>query len=217
MRKVNYKSLKSVDEFLKNKSDLFMPLGNQKPEPVFFTEYENRGKPEKTFDKFLEANSNWRSYKCKKANLVDNEIVGFVKACLKDKSVLIKKQVIDYVNILATDKEDAYFLVKLFSHIYNAENFQSKKNEGQVATDAERKELLDLPLRILKMHKSNEVFKLSVLYQMSLSYDYQYVLFNETTILCDLYNTDAFQRSRRNKKDFDLLCQEFLKMSENVK
>ena len=215
MKKVNYKSLKSVDEFLNNRFVVYSPLGKVVPAPAFFKEYEN--KPEKIVEKVFYANANWRKYKYKKADFLKKEVPNYLKSFFQNKGRAIKKQVTDYINILATDEDDVYFMASLFAYIYNADNFQSKENKGQIATLAERKKLLDFPLRLLKMHKSNEAFKLSVLYQMYLPYDYQHVLFNETSILCDLYNTDAFQHSRRNQKDFEILRQKFLEKTKNSK
>lgn len=215
MKRVNYKSLKSVDEFLGNRFVVYLPLGKGVPGPSFFKEYEDKRKPEKILEKVFQANANWKNYKYKKVDFLGKEAPNYLESFFQNKGAPIKKQVTDYINILATDRDDVYFMANLFAYIYNANNFQSKENKGQIATLAERKKLLDFPLRLLKMHKSNEAFKLSVLYQMYLPYDYQHVLFNETSILCDLYNTDAFQHSKRNQKDFEFLRQKFLEKTAN--
>lgn len=217
MKKVNYKSFKSVidrlDEIFKNGHiSVHIPFGNENllkgSEHIFNPEYHHIDAETVLAEYFNEKPI--EKYNKKLYNeLLDfdyPEVYKRLKIRLsqtKPNNPAIKRQIISFMKLLSTNPNEAYFVGNLLASIYEAKNFKSKENEGQFATDEEKKRLLDIPLKVLKVNKHIKTFKRGVLYEMLFPEIYQEVLFNENHILNTLINDDNFQHNKKNQPEVD--------------
>ncbi|MBD5398103.1 hypothetical protein HDR60_01180 [bacterium] len=213
MKRIDYTSLKYVNNRLKELSDkysLFRPFDDGIKLDIF---EQYKDKREIILKKMFMIDDNFDNYKYVKKNFVNNEsgLTTYLNQHFYYKKPYFKKQVVDFINLLSTDSDDAYFIANILSYIYDAKDFKSKKNSSKFATDEEKKELLNLPLTVLKANKLNEEYKLSALYNIMHPELCEEFLFNETHILVDLFNTQTFLHNKRNQPEFDRMYKEHLK------
>ena len=226
MKKVNYKSFGYVirrhDEIFKDgRVFLYLPFSTGKfenSENVFDSAFHHVNSEEVLNSYFDEKNI--KKYDKKKYGAFDNYSYVYkrIKTRLsqtKPNKPEIRKQIISFMKLLATNPDEAYFVGNLLASIYEAANFESKENQGKFATDEEKKKLLDLPLEILKANRHIKTFKRGVLYEMLDPYMYQEVLFNEQDILLTLVNDENFQSYKKNKVELKEYYREHFKNLRN--
>ncbi len=185
MKKVNYKSLESVQdrfrELIKGSDFQYRPFEKDFFRNIIFNPEYHR----------IDVGEVLQEARDKKA-LKKSEFNGFSYIYRKLKSRLlqakldkpeIEKQIKSFVKLLATNPDEAYFVANLLAEIYEVEKFKSKQNAGQFATVEEKKKLLDIPLDVLKANKDNKLFKRGVLYYMLQPVLCECVLFDETILL----------------------------------
>ena len=186
MKKVNYKSLESVKdrfgELVKDNDFQYRPFEKDFfRKNIFMSEYnridagkvlqEARGEKSMEKSKFSDYSYIYSKLKTR-----------LFQAGLRDE-LEIERQIKSFVKLLSTNPDEAYFVANLLAEIYEEENFKSKQNKGQFATEKEKKKLLDIPLDILKANNGNKLLKRSVLYYMLQPVLCECILFDETIIL----------------------------------
>ncbi|MBD5405768.1 hypothetical protein HDR59_04445 [bacterium] len=212
MKKINYKSFTSVNDKYKEMNKIARDEGYFFPASKlngFFPEnyYINKSQiyKECLFGNIEERKTSYIGF-----NIIDYPYVyKRIKTRLsitKPKKSYIKNQIMSFMKLLATNPNEANFVGSLLISIYEATDFKSKENRGKVATDEEKKTLLDIPLKILKANKDIKTFKRRVLYEM-LSPDLcQFELFNENVLLASLLQNEEFQN--KHKREYNLALEE---------
>ena len=186
MKKVNYKSLESVKdrfgELVKDNDFQYRPFEKDFFRKNIFKSEYNRIDAGKVLQEARGEKSMEKSKFSDYSYIYSKLKTRLFQAGLRDE-LEIERQIKSFVKLLSTNPDEAYFVANLLAEIYEEENFKSKQNKGQFATEKEKKKLLDIPLDILKANNGNKLLKRSVLYYMLQPVLCECILFDETIIL----------------------------------